>query len=186
MNTEPIKMNAESRMKKAIDALHNELAKLRTGRAHPSLLDHVKVNYYGTETSLSQVASVTVGDARTLIITPWEKAIVQAIEKAIMTADLGLNPATSGTVIRVPMPALTEERRKEMVKLVKNEAENARVSVRNARRDANTQLKELLKKKEISEDDDRRVQENIQKTTDKYIAEVERIVAQKEKELMEV
>lgn len=183
---EPIKNNAESKMKKALEALQNELAKLRTGRAHPSLLDHVRVKYYDNETPISQVASITVSDARNLMITPWEKSMVPAIEKAIMTADLGLNPATSGSAIRVPMPALTEERRKEMTKLVKNEAENSRVSIRNLRRDANTHLKDLLKKKEISEDDERRAQELIQKLTDKYIAEVDRMAAVKEKELMEV
>lgn len=180
------KSAAEERMKKTIEALHTELAKLRTGRAHPSLLDQVRVSYYGNDVPLNQVASVTVGDARMLLVTPWEKTVTQAIEKAIMSADLGLNPATSGNVIRVPLPPLTEERRKEMVKLVKNEAEDARVSIRNARRDANTQLKDLLKKKEISEDDEHRAQEIIQKLTDKYIAEVERIIQGKEKELMEV
>jgi len=183
---EPIKNTAESKMKKALEALQNELAKLRTGRAHPSLLDHVRVKYYDNEVPLNQVASITVSDARNLLVTPWEKAMVPAIEKAIMTADLGLNPATSGTVIRVPMPALTEERRREMAKLVKNEAENSRVSIRNLRRDANNQLKELLKKKEISEDDERRAQDIIQKLTDKYIAEVDRMAMVKEKELMEV
>lgn len=180
------KTATESRMKKTIEALHTELAKLRTGRAHPSLLDQIRVPYYGNEVPLSQVASVTVGDSRTLVVTPWEKTVVQAIEKAIMTADLGLNPATSGTVIRVPLPPLTEQRRKEMVKLVKNQAEEARVSVRNARRDANNQFKDQLKKKEISEDEERRAQDAIQKLTDKYIAEIDRITQAKEKELMEV
>lgn len=183
---EAIKTASESRMKKTIEALQNELAKLRTGRAHPSLLEHIRVTHYGNEVPLNQVASVTIGDSRTLVVSPWEKTMVQAIEKAIMTADLGLNPATAGTVIRVPLPPLTEERRKEMVKLVKNEAENARVAIRNARRDANNQLKDLLKKKEISEDDERRSQENIQKLTDKYIAEIDKLGQVKEKELMEV
>ncbi len=183
---DPIKNNAETKMKKALESLQNELAKLRTGRAHPSLLDHVRVKYYDNEAPLSQVASITVSDARNLLITPWEKSMVPAIEKAIMTANLGLNPATSGTVIRVPMPALTEERRKEMAKLVKNEAENSRVVIRNLRRDANNMLKESLKKKEISEDDDRRAQEIIQKLTDKYIAEADRMAAVKEKELMDI
>lgn len=184
--TATIQTATESRMKKTIEALHNELAKLRTGRAHPSLLDHVRVVSYGNEVPLNQIASITASDARTLTVTPWDKAMVQPIEKAIMTADLGLNPATSGVVIRVPLPPLTEERRKDMAKLVKNEAENARVSVRNARRDANTQLKDILKKKEISEDDERRAQDVIQKLTDKFIAEIDKIAANKEKELMEI
>jgi ribosome recycling factor len=183
---EPIKNTAESKMKKALETLQNELAKLRTGRAHPSLLDHVRVKYYDNEVPLSQVSTITVSDARSLLITPWEKPMIPAIEKAIMTADLGLNPATSGNAIRVPMPPLTEERRKEMAKLVKNEAENSRVVIRNLRRDANNHLKDLLKKKEISEDDERRAQDVIQKLTDKYIAEVDRMAAVKEKELMEV
>lgn len=183
---QPIKANAESRMNKTIEALHNELAKLRTGRAHPSLLDHVRVMSYGNEVPLNQIASITASDARTLTVTPWDKSMVQPIEKAIMTADLGLNPATSGTVIRVPLPALTEERRRDMTKLVKNEAENARVSIRNTRRDANTQLKDLLKQKTISEDDDRRAQDEIQKITDKFIMEIDKIAAVKEKELMEI
>ncbi len=183
---EPIKTNAENKMKKALEALQGELAKLRTGRAHPSLLDHVRIKYYENEVPLNQVASITVSDARNLMIAPWEKGMVPAIEKAIMTAGLGLNPTTSGTNIRVPMPALTEERRKEMAKLVKNEAENSRVGIRNLRRDANNHLKDLLKKKEISEDDERHAQDIIQKITDKYIAEVERLTAIKEKELMEV
>jgi ribosome recycling factor len=183
---EATKTTAEGRMKKAIEALHNELAKLRTGRAHPSLLDQVRVAYYGNEVPLSQVSTITVGDARTLLVTPWEKTMVQAIEKAIMSADLGLNPATSGSAIRVPLPALTEERRKEMTKLVKNQAEDARVSIRNARRDANNQFKELFKKKTISEDEERGAQDGMQKLTDKYVAEVDRITAIKEKELMEV
>lgn len=184
--TTSIQTTAESRMKKSIEALQNELAKLRTGRAHPSLLDQIRVASYGNEVPLNQVASVTASDARTLTITPWDKSMVQPIEKAIMSADLGLNPATSGTVIRVPLPPLTEERRRDMTKLVKNEAENARVSVRNARRDANNQLKEILKKKEISEDDERRSQDVIQKLTDKFIAEVDKLAAVKEKELMEI
>lgn len=184
--SDAIKTATENRMKKAIEGLHNELAKLRTGRAHPSLLDHVRVAYYGNEVPLSQAASITVGDARTLMVTPWEKTLVQAIEKAILSADLGLNPATSGNVIRVPLPPLTEERRKEMAKLVKNEAENARISIRNSRRDANNQIKEQLKNKQISEDDERRAQDIIQKLTDKYVTEIDHIAAAKEKELMEV
>lgn len=183
---EPIKTATEARMKKSLEALQVELTKLRTGRAHPSLLDQIRVPYYGNDVPLSQVASVTVGDARTLVVTPWEKTVVQAIEKAIMTSDLGLNPATSGTVIRVPLPPLTEERRKELARLVKATAEDARVSVRNARRDANNQCKDLLKKKEISEDEERRSQDLIQKLTDKYIADVDKLAEAKEKELMEV
>lgn len=183
---EPIKSATESRMKKTIESLHSELAKLRTGRAHPSLLDQVRVAYYGNEVPLQQVATVTIADSRTLLVSPWEKTMFQPIEKAIMASGLGLNPATSGNAIRVPLPPLTEERRKEMVKLVKNEAENARVSVRNARRDANGQLKELLKKKEISEDEEHHAQELIQKLTDKYIAEAERVAQTKEKDLLEV
>lgn len=181
-----IKDTGESRMKKAIEAFQNELTKLRTGRASASLLDHLRVANYGNEVPINQVATISVSDARTLLITPWEKTMVQAIEKAIMTSDLGLNPVTAGTAIRVPLPPLNEERRKELAKLVKGEAENARVSIRNARRDANNQLKELLKKKEISEDDERRSQDSIQKVTDKYIAEVDQIAAHKEKELMEI
>jgi ribosome recycling factor len=184
--SDAIRNTAESRMKKTIEALHVDLAKLRTGRAHPSLLDQIRVPYYGNEVPLSQVASITVGDARTLLVTPWEKPMTQPIEKAIMMADLGLNPAASGNAIRVPLPALTEERRREMAKIVKNTAEDSRVAVRNARRDANNQLKDLLKKKEISEDDERRHQDLIQKLTDKFISEVDKIAAAKEKELMEV
>jgi ribosome recycling factor len=183
---EALKTTVESRMKKTIEALNNELTKLRTGRAHPSLLDHVRVSCYGSEMPLNQVASVSVSDSRTLLVTPWEKTMTQPIEKAIMTADLGLNPATSGNVIRVPLPPLTEERRRDMAKLVKGEAENARVSIRNLRRDANNQLKDALKKKEMSEDEERRSQDIIQKITDKYIEEIDRIAQAKEKELMEV
>lgn len=178
--------DAEVRMQKSIDSFKQELSRLRTGRAHPSLLDHLRVDYYGTETPLSQVANVTVGDARTIVITPWEKRMVPLIEKAIMTSDLGLNPATSGEIIRVPLPPLTEERRKDLIKVVKNEAETARVSVRNARRDANNVLKELLKKKEIAEDEERRLGENVQKLTDKHIAEIDALLAAKETDLMAI
>lgn len=181
-----IKHNAELQMKKCIDALHDELAKLRTGRAHPSLLEHISVNYYGNDVPLKQVASITISDARTLMVTPWEKTVVQAIEKAIMTSDLGLNPATSGMAIRVPLPPLTEQRRKDLIKIVKGEGENARVSIRNIRRDGNNQLKDLLKDKKISEDEERRAQDAIQKITDKFIADVDHTVAAKEKDLMEV
>lgn len=181
-----IKKDAETRMKKSVDALKQELTKLRTGRAHPSLLDHVTVEYYGSEVPLSQVANIAVEDPRTLTITPWEKPMVQKVEKAIMTSDLGLNPATSGTVIRVPMPALTEERRREMVKVVRHEGEGAKVAVRNIRRDANNDLKSLLKEKEITEDQERKAQDEIQKLTDKYVAEVDAVLAQKEQDLMSV
>lgn len=175
---------AETRMQKGIEAYKNDIAKVRTGRAHPSLLDQVRVDYYGTATPLNQVANITVGDARTLVITPWEKKMTPAIEKAILTSDLGLNPASTGDLIRVPLPALTEERRKELTKVVRNEAENARVSVRNARRDANNTLKEQLKKKEIAEDEVRRMEESIQKLTDKYIGEIDHLLSAKEAELM--
>lgn len=184
--TDQIKQEAEKRMIKCLESLQHELAKIRTGRAHPSLLEHVVVNYYGKDTPLSQVASVSVSDARTLLITPWEKSTMQAIEKAIMMADLGLNPITTGPAIRVPMPALTEQRRKELVKVVKNEAENARVSVRNVRRDANQQIQNELKQKLITEDDEKQGQTAIQKLTDKYIADIEKMLAQKETDLMEV
>lgn len=178
--------DAEVRMQKCIEAFKNDLSKLRTGRAHPSLLDHVRVDYYGNETPLSQVANITVADARTLAITPWEKRMIPAIEKAIMTSDLGLNPATSGEIVRVPLPALTEERRKELIKVVRNEAEGARVSIRNVRRDANTALKELQKNKEIAEDEERRLSESVQKLTDKYTAEVDHLVSAKETDLMAI
>lgn len=178
--------DAETRMRKSIDAYKSEIAKLRTGRAHPSILDHIRVDYYGNEMPLNQVANVNATDARTLTITPWEKGMVQAIEKAILNSDLGLNPATAGTVIRVPMPALNEERRKELIKVVRTEAENARVSIRNVRRDANTEFKELLKKKEMTEDEERRLTDEVQKLTDKIIAEVDQITAAKETDLMAI
>ncbi len=181
-----IKKSATERMQKSIDALKQEFSKLRTGRAHTSLLDHITVSFYGSEVPLSQVANVVAADARLLTITPWDKNMVQPIEKAIMTSDLGLNPATSGTVIRVPLPPLTEERRRDMVKVVRSEAEDGRVAIRNIRRDANTDLKNLLKDKKISEDDERRAQDEIQKLTDKYIGEVERLLGNKETELLEV
>ncbi len=181
-----IQKDAESRMKKSLDALHTDLAKIRTGRAHPSLLDHVMVDYYGSPTPIKQMANVVVEDSRTLAVTPWEKNLVKAVEKAIMTADLGLNPATQGAVIRVPMPALTEERRRDLVRVVKQEGENTRVAVRNIRRDANSDFKELLKEKEISEDEARKAEDDIQKLTDKYIAQVDASLANKEKEMMEV
>ncbi len=180
------KRTADERMKKSILAFKDILSKMRTGRASTGLLEHIMVDYYGNPTPLNQVANITVFDARTLMVAPWEKTMVPAIEKAIMTADLGLNPATSGTSIRVPLPALSEERRKEFVKLVGQEAENARISIRNIRRDANGELKELLKKKEISEDDDRRGQEVIQKLTDQFMKEIDEIFKAKEAELMQV
>ena len=178
--------DAETRMNKSIDALHHEFSKIRTGRAHPSLLEGVMVPYYGNDTPLNQVANITIGDARTLIVAPWEKSMVAAIEKAIMTSDLGLNPASVGETIRVPLPALTEERRRDMAKLVRAAAENAKISIRNVRRDANTQLKDLLKAKEVSEDEERRAQEQVQKITDNHIQEVDKITQAKEADLMEV
>jgi ribosome recycling factor len=181
-----ITQDTQQRMQKATESLKNELSKLRSGRAHPSLIEHILVDYYGTMTPLSRVANINVEDARTLQVSPWEKNMVKPIEKAIMTADLGLNPATSGTLIRVPLPPLTEDRRKELVKIARQEAESARVSIRNIRRDANNQIKELLKDKTISEDDDRRSQDAIQKLTDKLIAEVDALVLAKEKDLLEV
>lgn len=183
---EDIKKDADARMAKSVEALVQEFGKIRTGRAHTSLLDHITVSYYGSEVPLNQVANVTAEDARTLSITPWEKSMVGPIEKAIMTSDLGLNPATAGTVIRVPMPPLTEERRRDLVRVVRQEAEGARVAVRNIRRDANNDLKELLKEKEISEDDERRGQEAIQKLTDRYVAEIDKLLQGKEADLMEV
>ncbi len=181
-----IKKDAQSRMAKSVSALKQEMSKIRTGRAHTSLLDHIMVDYYGTNTPLKQVANVTVEDSRTLNITPWEKPMVAVIEKAILTSNLGLNPASAGTVIRVPMPPLTEERRKDLVKVVRHEAENGRVAIRNIRRDANSDFKDLLKEKEISEDDEHRAQDDIQKITDKFIADVDKVLKDKEVELMEV
>ncbi|HEX7027680.1 MAG TPA: ribosome recycling factor [Gammaproteobacteria bacterium] len=181
-----IKKDAEKRMQRSIEALIHELSRMRTGRASTGLLDHINVEYYGSTMPIKQVANVVVEDARTLSITPWEKQMIPVIEKAIMTAELGLNPVTAGSVIRVPMPPLTEERRREFVRLVKQEGENARVAVRNIRRDANSDLKQLLKDKEITEDEDRRAQDAIQKLTDKYIEEIEVILEKKEKDIMEV
>jgi ribosome recycling factor len=181
-----IKKDAESRMKKSVEALHSNFNKIRTGRAHPSILDAVTVDYYGSQVPLSQVASVNVEDARTLTIAPWEQGMVQKIEKAIMTSDLGLNPASAGNVIRVPMPMLTEETRKGYIKQARSEAENARVAVRNVRRDANGDFKSLLKDKEITEDDQREGEDAIQKLTDKYIAEIDKALTAKEQDLMQV
>ncbi len=181
-----IKADAEKKMTKSLEALHSAFNKIRTGRAHPAILDSVMVNYYGQETPLKQVASVNVEDSRTLAVSPWEKNLIPAIEKAIMIADLGLNPATSGDLIRIPMPMLTQETRKDMVKQSKADAENGRVSIRNARRDANSMMKDLLKDKDISEDDERRGEEEVQKLTDRYIAEVEKMLKAKEEDLMAV
>lgn len=181
-----IQKDAESRMKKSIESLKLDLTKIRTGRAHASLLDHVMVDYYGSEMPIKQVSNVSAEDARTLTVTPWERDMVKKIEKAIMTSDLGLNPSTAGTVIRIPMPMLTEERRRDLVKVVKAEGEATKVAIRNIRRDANSDLKELMKEKEISEDDERRGEDLVQKLTDKYVAETDELLAVKEKELMEV
>jgi ribosome recycling factor len=181
-----VKKSAEQKMQKSVEALKADLGKVRTGRAHTGLLDHIQVDYYGTPTPINQVANVNLLDARTIGVSPWEKRLASAIEKAIRDSDLGLNPATVGEVVRVPMPALTEERRKDLIKVVKHEAENARVAVRNIRRDANTHLKELLKDKKISEDDERRAQDDIQKLTDRYIAEVDKLLHAKEADLMAI
>jgi ribosome recycling factor len=183
---EDIKKDAVERMQKCVISLKNELKKLRTGRAHASLLEHIRVDYYGNEVPLQQVANLAVEDSRTLTVTPWEKAMVPVIEKAIMKSDLGLMPATAGSVIRVPMPALTEERRRDLTKVVRHEAENARVAVRNVRRDVMNELKEMLKEKLVSQDVDRRAQEEVQKLTDKHVAEIDHVLAEKEKELMQV
>jgi len=181
-----IKKDTAERMGKSVDALGHELAKVRTGRAHPSLLDHITVSYYGSETPLNQVANVNVEDARTLAITPWEKGMVQAVEKAIMNSDLGLNPNTAGTVIRVPLPPLTEERRKDLIRVVRHEAEQARVAVRNIRRDANHDLKDLVKEKLVSEDDERRAEEEVQKLTDRHTKKVDELLDKKEEDLMSI
>jgi ribosome recycling factor len=181
-----IKKSAEEKMKKSLEALKADFGKVRTGRAHAGILDHVKVDYYGTLMPINQVANISVLDAHTLGVQPWEKSMVAKVEKAIRDSDLGLNPASMGDVIRVPMPPLTEERRRELVKLVRGEAENGKVAVRNIRRDAIAHLKELVKNKEISEDEERRAQDEVQKLTDKYIAEIDKATAEKEKDLMAV
>jgi ribosome recycling factor len=181
-----IKQDSEKRMKKTIESLKIDMTKIRTGRANAGLLDHVQVDYYGNMTHLSQVANITTSDSRTILVTPWEKSMVAAVEKAILNSGLGLNPSTAGSAIRVPMPALTEERRKELIKVVRHEGEQSRVSIRNIRRDANTQLKDLVKEKAISEDDEHRAVDVIQKLTDKYIAEVDAVLVVKEKDLMEI
>lgn len=181
-----IKKDTQIRMNKSIEALRHELAKIRTGRAHPSLLEHVHVDYYGSEVPISQAASVAVDDARTLSVTPWDKSMVQVIEKAILKSDLGLNPSTAGLVIRIPLPALTEERRRELGKVVNHEGENSKIAIRNIRRDANHHIKELLKEKEISEDEEHKAEVEIQGLTDIAIGKVDEIVAEKEKELLEI
>jgi ribosome recycling factor len=181
-----IKKDAADRMGKSVEALARELSKIRTGRAHPSLLDHLSVSYYGNPTPLNQVANISVEDSRTLSIQPWEQNMVGAVEKAILESDLGLNPNTAGTVIRVPMPPLTEERRKDLMRVVRNEGENAKIAVRNIRRDANNELKNLVKEKLISEDDERRGQEIIQKLTDQHVKEVDQALEVKEKDLMSI
>ena len=181
-----IKKTAEQKMKKSIDSLKTDLAKVRTGRAHAGILDHVMVDYYGTPTAIPGVANVTLIDARTIGVSPWEKKMTSAIEKAIRDADLGLNPSATGDIVRVPMPSLTEERRRDLTKIVKGEGETAKVAVRNVRRDANTQLKDLLKKKSVAEDEERRAQDDIQKLTDRHIAEIDKALQAKEAELMAV
>jgi len=181
-----LKKATEHKMQKSLEALKNDLGKIRTGRAHTGILDHVQVEYYGSPVPISQVANVTLIDARTIGVQPWEKPMIAKVEKAIRDADLGLNPATLGEQIRVPMPALTEERRKELTKVVKSEGENAKIAVRNLRRDANNALKDALKAKTISEDDERRAQDDVQKLTDKFVAEIDKMLVQKEQELMQV
>jgi len=181
-----IQQDAATRMGKSIEALKHEFSKIRTGRAHPSLLDQISVSYYGSESALSQVANIAVEDARTLTITPWEKGMVQAIEKAIMKSDLGLNPATNGMTIRIPLPALTEERRRSLVKIVRNESENGRVAIRNIRRDANSEIKDALKEKLISEDEARLGEEKIQKITDQFIKDIEKLLETKEADLLSI
>lgn len=183
---EDIKKDAAARMHKSIDSLRQELAKLRTGRAHPSLLEHIHVDYYGSEVPLNQVASINASDARTLTVQPWEQKMVPVIEKAIITSDLGLNPATAGNVIRIPMPPLTEERRRDLAKVVRHEGENARVAIRNIRRDANHHLKQLFKDKDITEDEEHQAENEIQKLTDKHVGQVDEMIQHKETELMEI
>jgi len=181
-----IKKDAAERMAKSVAALKLDLTKIRTGRAHTSLLDHITVDYYGSQVPLNQVSNVGVEDSRTLTVTPWEKDMVAVIEKAIMTSDLGLNPASAGTVIRVPLPPLTEERRKDMIRVVRNEAEGGRIAIRNIRRDAISDIKDLLKEKMIGEDDEHRAEDDIQTITDKYVAEIDAVLAEKESDLMEI
>jgi ribosome recycling factor len=181
-----LKKTSEQKMQKSLEALKADLGKVRTGRAHTGILDHVMVDYYGSPVPITQVANVTLIDSRTIGVQPWEKPMVAKVEKAIRDSDLGLNPSSQGELIRVPMPALTEERRRDLIKVIKHEGENAKVAIRNLRRDAISHLKEALKKKEVSEDDERRAQDDIQKLTDRYVAEVDRALADKEKDLMAI
>lgn len=181
-----LKKDATTRMQKCVQSFQSELKKLRTGRAHPSLIEHLKVEYYGTEVPLQQVANISIEDARTLVVSPWEKNMVAAIERAIHKSDLGLTPNTAGTVIRIPLPPLTEERRRDITKVVRQDAENARVSVRSVRRDSLADMKEMLKEKMLSQDDERRGQEEIQKLTDRFIAEIDQQLAAKEKEILQI
>ena len=181
-----LKKSAEHKMQKTVDALKHDYQKVRTGRAHTGLLDHIQVDYYGSMMPINQVANVTLADARTIAVQPWEKKMVQVVEKAIRDSDLGLNPATSGDLIRVPMPALTEERRKDLIKVVRHEAENARIAVRNIRRDTNEHLKKLLKDHDVSEDDERHAQIDVQKLTDRYITEIDKVLQGKEADLLAV
>lgn len=186
MTIADVKKNTEQKMQKSIETLKADLAKVRTGRAHTGILDHIHVDYYGNPTQLTQVANVTLIDARTIGVQPWEKKMIAVVEKAIRESDLGLNPSTHGDMIRVPTPALTEERRKEMVKLVKGEGEDAKIAIRNIRRDANESLKKLVKDKAVSEDDERRAQDEVQKLTDKFVIEVDKMMVEKEKEILTV
>ncbi|HTC14188.1 MAG TPA: ribosome recycling factor [Steroidobacteraceae bacterium] len=183
---EDVKKDAAARMSKCVQTFQADLRKLRTGRAHPSLIEHLKVDYYGSDVPLQQVASIAVEDGRTLVISPWEKSVVQAIEKAIFKSDLGLTPQTAGTVVRIPMPPLTEERRREITKVLRHDAENARVAVRNVRRDVMNDIKHQLKEKQVSQDDERRAEQEVQKLTDKHVAEIDSLLAAKEKEVMQV
>ena len=183
---EDVKKDTAARMSKCVQTFQGDLKKLRTGRAHPSLIEHLKVDYYGSEVPLQQVASIAVEDNRTLVISPWEKAVVQAIEKAIFKSDLGLTPQTAGTVVRIPMPPLTEERRREITKMLRHDAENARVAVRNVRRDVMNDIKHKLKEKQVSQDDERRAETEVQKLTDKHVADIDALLAAKEKEVMQV
>ena len=183
---EDLKKDAQARMAKCVQNFQADLKKLRTGRAHPSLIEHLKVDYYGSEVPLQQVASISVEEGRTLVVSPWEKSVVQAIEKAIHKSDLGLNPMTAGTVIRIAMPPLTEERRRDITKIVRHDAENARVAVRNVRRDVMADIKEMLKEKLLSQDDERRAESDVQKLTDRFVGEIDQTLAAKEKEIMQV
>ena len=186
MNIADIRKNTDQKMHKSLEALKTDLGKIRTGRAHAGILDHVMVDYYGTPTAIPQVANVSVIDARTLGVTPWDKKMIGPVDKAIRESDLGLNPQPQGDVVRVPMPPLTEQRRKELIKVVKSEGENAKIAIRNLRRDANTALKDLLKAKTVSEDEERRAQDEVQKTTNRYIAEVDKVLSAKEADLMSI